>query len=164
MSNREVFGAGKSSVDQEKELEMAYQIELTRRDNLGKTPDEEASLEILLNGYEFSGLLEKRGVLVVAPVGKAAFGEAWLYGEKVEKLKLVGGEIMKVPMNKSGTIKLKVSFQKDFRINGKNSFEWTGSGIKKIVFDLRGRPLRDYEPGREQQERIKNMCLALSLE
>lgn len=97
MANREVFGKSKDV-----ELELAYLLENIRD---GKT-----------------GFFEVENVLLVAP---PSVGEVWLYGEKIEKIKLPTSGIFKIKINPERKTKLKVS--------GK---EWTGAGKEMIYFDI----------------------------
>lgn len=129
VANREVFGESKGDED----LEQAYQIEKARERGLGETAPEDASLDLLLNGYEVANVLEKDNFVIIAPVGKPAQAEVWIYGEKVEKKNLPAREVTVIEIDPGRTTKIKV--------RGKNNLEWSGKDFKKVVFDLRGRPL-----------------------
>lgn len=118
LGNREIFGHSQKPDEREKELEEAYQMAQL----LGRTTK--------------GSLLDEKDFLLVAPLGKDGGGEAWVYGEKVEKIGLSMGEIKVVTTDKNRTIKLKLHFHGNVRIDGKNRLEWTGSGKERIIFDL----------------------------
>ncbi|MBI4099922.1 hypothetical protein HY440_02845 [Candidatus Microgenomates bacterium] len=137
VANREIFGSSKD----DPELELAFEIETVRNGDLGKAPEDGAPLELLLNGYELANFWERGDYLIVAPTGVAAPGELWIYGEKVEKKDLPARAVTTIEIDPKRQTKIKLRLQKDFRVNGKNNFEWSGTGKTKVVFDMRGRPL-----------------------
>ena len=70
VANRDVFGEGKNTSPEEKQLEMAYDIEMARAGGLVLSGDQaEWPLEILLNGLEIKDVFEGKEFVVVAPVG-----------------------------------------------------------------------------------------------
>lgn len=97
LANREVFGPSK-----EKDLEEALKFELAE------------------NGQQ--GFFKVDETLLVA--FKTA-REAWIYGEKVEKINLPKDGLLKKVVDPKKKLKIKVA--------GK---EWIGDGIGRILFDL----------------------------
>ncbi len=161
VANREIFGLSKSQSDKDRELELACQIEEAKGKQLGELP-KGAPLEILLNGYEVLGIFEGDDFVIVVPSGsvkggKSQAGSAWIYGEKTEEIKLPEGEVSVISVNPRYSTKIKVKLSSGWQIDRKSQVEWVGSGKKKIVFDIRGRPLPEYEVGKEQQENMRKL-------
>ncbi len=102
LANREIFGPTKD------ELEKAYQTEI----NLSGA----TSGEFIVNDKTlFFSWTEP--------------GEAWIYGEKVEKIKVPGSEITTKMVNPGHALKIKANFKNLHK-------EWVGSEIEKIIFDI----------------------------
>lgn len=161
VGNREVFGPGKNLTEEEKELELAFQIESAKGKQLGEVPDDVA-IEVLLNGYEVPDLFERADFLIIAPVGvakneKSIVGSVWIYGDQVTETKLPAGDVLVIEMGNGKPTKIKVKLGSGFTINKKAQAEWTGSEKKKLIFDLRGRPLPEISVGKWQQEKNRKL-------
>ncbi len=106
LGNREIFGPAKNPDDHHKELERAFELELIRNGKFG--------------------IFELEDILLVAP---QASGEAWLYGEKVEKIDLPSGRVITKILQWDKPFRIKI------KIKGKPDLEWSGEKKEKIIFD-----------------------------
>ncbi len=170
VANRDVFGETKSTSPEEKQLEMAYDIEMARAGGV-VLPGEQADwpLEILLNGLEVKDVFEGREFVVVAPVGlvgaknkMAVEVELKIGVESSRKVKVNGGDVLVVPVLPDQSVRVKVRCGGSLKVGGKNEVIWSGGGKSRLVVDVRGRPLPNFAPDQDQQEAITKLKQALS--
>ena len=165
VANREVFGLGKpDSGEEEEQLELAYQIELARAGKL-EGERKQLPLSVLLNGFEVGNTVEGADYLVVAPTGKVGKGNkrtameltVSFNKEKQRKVEVLEGEVLAVGATKEQETKLTVRCFGLLRLFGRRDWKWEGAGKRVLVFDGRGRPLPQYEPGTGTREIMGNI-------
>ena len=173
VANREIFGVDKDdNSEHADELETAYQVEKLRELGAASAkssgePKKDLSLFMQLNGVEASGLIDQQEYLLVAPLGwgnagRVAEVKLAYIGSKPEKIDVGGGDVLVHQLDPTRSLKIQVRLGGDLKIDGKSQAAWSGAGKKLLVFDSRGRPLPEFEPGEKQQEMIKKMKEGLS--
>lgn len=84
-------------------------------------------METLLEAAKAGEIGEEDEYLIFKAAGA---GEAWIFGEKTRRVALPSGTVVISEIEPGRAVKIKVR-------HGKKEVSWTGSGKKKIIFDLR---------------------------